>query len=240
MNGQEAQVALHGIHEIFRRHSLTAWLDCGTLLGAVREGTFIPWDNDIDLGMWIDNLDAAEKKDLWHDFSVRDFNIYLLADKLILERREVPINISLFYKDGDRARRATYPCHTNSFSKAIRVLWWVAHARRQTSDVSVGWARSVGSVTKRLLVTGYGRLPGTFTDWIEPKTLLLCKAAGCAEIEWSVPLRYFTALEQMSFLDDQWSAPMNREEYLEFRFGPDWRVPKRNFSTLLEDGAVQR
>lgn len=240
MDDQEAQVALHEAHQIFGRHSLTVWLDCGTLLGAVREGTFIPWDDDIDLGMWIDDLDATEKRNLWHDLNVRDFNVYLLADKLILERREISINISLFYKHGDLARRTTYPLHTHSFSKAIRVLWWVAHAKRQTSDVTVGWERSVPSVTKRLLVTGYKMLPDALAEWIEPKTCSLCIAAGCTKIDWYVPLPYFMALEQMYFLGDQWSVPMNREQYLEFRFGLDWRVPDRNFSTVLEDGAVQR
>lgn len=42
---------LEAIDRVCREHGISYFLDSGTVLGARRHGGFIPWDDDIDLGM---------------------------------------------------------------------------------------------------------------------------------------------------------------------------------------------
>ncbi|WP_407414714.1 phosphorylcholine transferase LicD [Methanobrevibacter sp.] len=65
---------LNFVDNVCKKHDLEYWLDYGSLLGAVRHGGFIPWDDDMDIGMlrkdfdkFIDVIDEEVKNNNLED-----------------------------------------------------------------------------------------------------------------------------------------------------------------------------
>ena len=53
-------ILLH-IDKICNQHNIPYWLSSGTLLGAIRHGGFIPWDDDLDIEMMREDYLRCEK-----------------------------------------------------------------------------------------------------------------------------------------------------------------------------------
>ena len=52
---------LREIDSICRRHNIQYFLDGGSLIGAVRHGGFIPWDDDLDIAIMLDDYKRLKK-----------------------------------------------------------------------------------------------------------------------------------------------------------------------------------
>ena len=80
------------------------WLEAGTCLGAIREGNFIGYDRDIDIGVF-----GTEKvNEIKKEFKSKGFKLYHAFGKpengyeISLIRNDVKLDIFFFYEDKNR------------------------------------------------------------------------------------------------------------------------------------------
>lgn len=85
------------IDEVCQRHGLQYWLDYGTLLGAKRHKGFIPWDDDLDIGMERDDWERL-KSILEEEFASEGYH-YTLCDIIKIHYKNAPVQVDIFAYD---------------------------------------------------------------------------------------------------------------------------------------------
>lgn len=95
---------LQVVREICEKHDIKWFADYGTLLGAVRHKGFIPWDDDVDIGMTRDQLNKFihfAKNELPEGYKLLCLDVEPEYDSLIVR----VVNSTVVSMDADRMER---------------------------------------------------------------------------------------------------------------------------------------
>lgn len=230
---------LKEVKEVFDKNDVTFWLDCGSLLGAVRDGKMIPWDHDFDLGLRYDEIDKINRcmkilKD--KGFSVYYSDFMCFVDKRIpngLLKNGCPIGLFIFPLEKDFCGyEMLMPINTPG--KSMDYLIWVLNLRSPELKLNHGSSVPV-KITKKL-TKFCSLLPENIRDKFIDIIQTTYEKTDSYHFMFSIPTRFYKELSTIKYYGMDIKVPSSTEEYLEYRYGKKWREPQKNFVSFALKG----
>jgi len=213
---------LKDIKDILDGAGVKYWLDLGTLLGAIRDGKFIPWDTDIDIGTMctetdklIGTIPEIERKGFKVD--ITDYGIFIL-------KKPVTISISLYRLKGEKAWKLGYIPETPKFSKFARYLGLLGERILY---------RSLPSRTKMPYLRqkiAFALIPSFADHQTRKFSFRVHEWLGGKYCAFVIPKSYYENLDSISFYSMAFNIPSHVHDYLSLYYGENWRNPQQNWA----------
>ncbi len=147
---------LDTVHDFCIRNHINYWLDSGTLIGAIRHNGYIPWDDDIDIGMLRDDFDRFmelfnRSNDRYKFYCIENNEEFAYAYGKVLDTetvlyepdelgKKLSVNIDVFIYDNapDDDTEVAKMYRMDAFYRACNV------AHSQKKDYEKGLKRAIG------------------------------------------------------------------------------------------------
>jgi lipopolysaccharide cholinephosphotransferase len=225
---------LNEVDRICKKYRLTYWIDFGTLLGAVRNGGFIPWDDDIDISMPLADLDSfltIAKHELPKDIFIQTNLTDPGYKQTIVKLRDCNSTFIEHHEHSDM------PYHQGIFLDIFAMYGYPKMPlifRRILQYLTVRSRSAVYITRKKLLINYFIYIICRFSWGLLGlfKTYALGQIPEDNGYMYATPLKYIYPLRQIMFEGGLYPCPKNYDLHLKSMYGEDYLIPPKEISRI--------
>lgn len=210
------------IYDILNKHNIQAFLTCGTLLGAMREGDFIAWDTDIDIACF--NVEEIFK--LKSEFEAAGLAVHIKNRSSRFAAKELVIEK---IKDSFIVKGVKLHCDVFQFDKTSRGIEFRFNITTPFQQLTVKFLSRIitlkskdHSQTKHIIsVFKPSEETSPLRKAVELLNVMICKRG----------LHIFDnfSLRKFKFKGIDVYIPNSYAKHLTLLYGKNWRTPNPNY-----------
>jgi len=262
---------LKDVIKIFNNKGINCWLDQGTLLGAIRDNDFLLWDDDIDLGIWKEDINQYPQ--IWNSFQESGYYVFhrkkLQAIRIETMSPDIgwrSIDINIYHKEGLDAVKYFEKRLDNKLSFILnKIFQFLDHIHFIKNGPDLRYKNISEQIlhqndsnnTEMILINMDDNRDKIFYSILSiiykilfPKKVIQffkhliaqLKLYTCIEvITLKTPISFFKKLSNYRFLGINTLVPSPVNDYLCFKYGNDWKIPKTEDEWVFyqDDGAIE-
>lgn len=217
MNKFKDTIAL--LKEFFEKANIEFWLEAGTALGAYRDNKILPWDHDIDVAIWFNDLPI--KNDFINFFGKRGYDVifqknFIYIDNIVQlkineknNNKLIDVDIYLYKEINEHAVMRWINSPVGIFSKSKQLILYKLNKIINLNNKN--------NLVHNLLII-------FFKIYI----YMYINTTYC--YSHTFPKKYFKNLRKIKLYDLEVKVPHDIENFLEYRYGGGWKNKDKNYN----------
>lgn len=217
------------IISIFEKNKIQYWVDQGTLLGIIRDKQIIPWEWDLDFGVFVDETPYNHIKKIFLNEGFRIEKIPEGNECIhFLYGNERKVDITFYKINNDfGVTQWTSPVITRKNRLIIDVYSVLMNNKLKYYDKRI---------IKRLILRSIKRIMpilrindaiwNILIKYLRKQNSIALKSNI---VHFRIPLTILQNKSMMTFLDTKIFVPGDALKYLEYVYGKNWKIPIKNY-----------
>ena len=231
-NKVKGDLHFKNVISILSSYDIPYWVDQGTLLGIIRDKEIIPWEWDLDFGVFENEI---SRKKVEKAFLENGFIKEKISNKNkclhFLYNNERKVDITFYEKKEDYALTYFEGPH-GLYGRFIKYVFSVIRENRIIIRKTSLFKRFLFYLLDSiLLIPNKNRYSSKLFFRIIKKRL---DNLPSSMISYKIPFSYLKKRKKIIFLSTKINIPNEPIKYLEYSYGKNWNIPLKNYTWYNE------